>query len=182
MTAATELWLVRHGETTLNASRRLAGWSDPPLTETGRRQAVALRDVLDDDRFEQVWSSDLERAVTTARLAWGDPRVDARLREINFGDLEGMSYDRVDRAFAQVFLEFRDFWIPGGESHEEFRDRVHGFVEQLDPGRYLLFVHGGVVRILTQDHGLDRFVDTGSVVGMDWTCRRLLFVREPNRA
>lgn len=174
--------MVRHGETTLNASRRLAGWSDPPLTEAGRRQAVALRDVLGDNRFEQVWSSDLDRAVTTARLAWGDPRVDVRLREINFGALEGLSYDHVDHAFAKVFLEFRDFRIPGGESHEEFRVRVHGFIETFDPGRHLLFVHGGVVRVLTQDLGLDRFVETGSVVGMDWTGRRLLFVHEPSRA
>lgn len=180
MTASTELWLVRHGETTSNASRRLAGWSDPQLTEAGRRQAVALRGVLEDNRFVQVWSSDLERALTTARLAWGDPRPDARLREINFGDLEGLSYDQVDRVFAQVFLEFRHFRIPGGESHEEFRDRVHSFVDAVDPGRHLLFVHGGVVRILTQDLGLDRFVDTGTVVGMDWTGRRLLFVRAPD--
>lgn len=179
MTASTELWLVRHGETTSNASRRLAGWSDPPLTEAGRRQAAALREVLEENPFNQVWSSDLERAVTTARLAWGDPRPDARLREINFGDLEGLSYDQVDLAFAQVFLEFRDFRIPGGESHDEFHGRVHGFVDALEPGRHLLFVHGGVVRILTQDLGLDRFVDTGTVVGMDWTGRRLLFVRQP---
>jgi len=179
MIDSTELWLVRHGETTSNASRRLAGWSDPPLTDTGRRQAHALRAVLADNRFDQVWSSDLERAVSTARLAWGDARLDARLREINFGELEGMSYDRVDHVFAQVFLEFRDFQIPGGESHDEFRMRVHDFVEALDRGRHLLFVHGGVVRILTQDLGLDRFVDTGAVVGMDWTDRRLLFVHEP---
>jgi probable phosphoglycerate mutase len=177
MTASTEIWLVRHGETTLNASRRLAGWSDPPLTETGRRQAVALRGQLEDQVFDQVWSSDLERAVTTAQLAWGKPRPDVRLREINFGDLEGLSYDEVDLAFAELFLEFRAFQIPGGESHDEFRGRVHGFVDALAPGRHLLFVHGGVVRILTQDLGLDRFVDTATVVGMDWTSRRILFIR-----
>jgi probable phosphoglycerate mutase len=181
MSASTELWLVRHGETTLNASRRLAGWSDPPLTETGRRQAVALRELLDGRHFDRVWSSDLDRAVTTAKLAWGEPRPDDRLREINFGDLEGLSYDEVDLTFAELFLEFRDFQIPGGESHDEFRGRVHRFVDTLAPGRHLLFVHGGVVRILTQDLGLDRFVNTATVVGMDWTDRRILFIRESER-
>jgi probable phosphoglycerate mutase len=181
MSASTELWLVRHGETTLNASRRLAGWSDPPLTETGRRQAVALRELLDGRHFDRVWSSDLERAVTTAKLAWGEPQPDDRLREINFGDLEGLSYDEVDLAFAGLFLEFRDFQIPGGESHDEFRGRVRRFVDTLAPGRHLLFVHGGVVRILTQDLGLDRFVNTAAVVGMDWTDRRILFIRESER-
>mgnify|MGYP001822020338 CR=1 FL=1 len=181
MSASTELWLVRHGETTLNASRRLAGWTDPPLTEMGRRQAVALRRVLEDQVFDQVWSSDLERAVTTAQLAWGEARPDARLREINFGDLEGLSYDEVDLAFAELILEFRGFRIPGGESHEDFRGRVHGFIDNLAPGRHLLFVHGGVVRILTQDLGLDHFVATATVVGMDWTDRRILFVRDSEK-
>ena len=55
---------------------------------------------------------------------------------------------------------------------------IGGFVDELPRGRHLLFVHGGVIRILTQDLGVDRFVPTGSVVGVDWTHRRLLFVRE----
>ena len=64
-------------------------------------------------------------------------------------------------------------------SHEMPREYV--FVDELPRGRHLLFVHGGVIRILTQDLGLDRFVATGSVVGVDWTRRELLFVNEPQR-
>jgi probable phosphoglycerate mutase len=126
-----------------------------------------------------VWSSDLARALTTARLAWGEPRSDRRLREVDFGDLEGQSYDQVDLEFAEIFMKFRDFRIPGGESHRELSDRVFAFVAELPPGRHLLFVHGGVIRVLTQDLGVDRFVPTGSVVGVDWSARRLLFVYEP---
>jgi probable phosphoglycerate mutase len=59
-----------------------------------------------------------------------------------------------------------------------FRDRVVAFVAALEPGRHLLFVHGGVIRVLTQDLGMDRFVPTGSVVGLDWTAARVLFVHE----
>ena len=51
--------------------------------------------------------------------------------------------------------------------------------DSLEPGRHLLFVHGGVIRALTQDLGLDRFVATGSVVGLDWEASEILFVREP---
>ena len=82
-----ELWLVRHGETTFSASKRVAGWSDPPLTDNGRRQAEALRAVIDGAEFAGVWSSDLQRAVESARLAWGEATPDARLRECNFGAL-----------------------------------------------------------------------------------------------
>lgn len=174
-----ELWLVRHGETTYSAGRRLAGQSDPPLTENGRAEARALRSVLDGGRFDSVWSSDLVRTLTTARLAWGEPRSDRRLREVDFGDLEGCSYDQVDHEFAEVFSKFRDFRIPGGESYRDLSERVFAFVAELPPGRHLLFVHGGVIRVLTQDLGVDRFVPTGSVVGLDWSARRLLFVHEP---
>jgi probable phosphoglycerate mutase len=177
-----ELWLVRHGETKASAGRRVAGWSDPPLTENGRRQAAAVRATLDGADFSSVWSSDLERAISSAQLAWGEPRVDPRLREVDFGDLEGVGYDEVDRGLTELFMVFRDFRIPGGESHEAFRQRVHGFVGELPPGRHLLFVHGGVIRILTQDLGLDRFVATGSLVVVDWTARRLLAIRERSRS
>jgi probable phosphoglycerate mutase len=174
-----ELWLVRHGETTHSATRRIAGWCDPPLTETGRDQAAAVRSQLDGASFAGVWSSDLQRAVESARLGWGEPRQDRRLRECSFGPWEGRCYDDVDPSLAEVFLRFRDFRIEGGDSHESFRARVESFVDELEPGCHLLFVHGGVIRILTQDLGLDRFVATGSVVGVDWNARRLLFVKEP---
>jgi probable phosphoglycerate mutase len=177
-----ELWLIRHGETTHSAGRRLAGWSDPPLTAIGRREALALRAVLDGGRFDSAWSSDLDRALSTARIAWGEPRADRRLREVNFGSLEGRGYDEVDAEFAEVFLRFRSFAVPGGESHREFKERVLGFVDELPSGRHLLFAHGGVIRVLTQDLGLDRFVGTGSLVKVDWRVPRIVSLHEPRMA
>ena len=173
-----EIWLVRHGETTYNAARRLAGWCDPPLTDLGREQARAVGPKLKGAVFDSVWSSDLQRAVETSRLAWGQAVPDPRIRECNFGIYEGMPFDEVDAADARVFMGFRDFAMPEGDSHESFLGRIEGFVNELGNGRHLLFVHGGVIRILTQDLGVDRFVPTGSVVGVDWTQRRLLFVTE----
>jgi len=174
-----ELWLVRHGETTHSASQRIAGWCDPPLTEEGRRQAAAVSSVLDGEVFDSVWSSDLQRAVTSAELAERPAKADQRLRECNFGSWEGSPYEAVDREHAEVFLRFRHFDIEGGDSHTSFKDRITSCVDELPPGRHLLFVHGGVIRILTQDMGLDRFVATGSVVGLDWSSGELLFVNEP---
>ncbi len=51
MERTLELWLARHGETTFSAAKRVAGWSDPPLTDNGRQQAEALRSVIDGRRF-----------------------------------------------------------------------------------------------------------------------------------
>ena len=179
MKAPLELWLVRHGETTFSASKRVAGWSNPPLTDNGRRQAEALRSAIDGHRFDGVWSSDLQRAIESARLAWGEPQTDRRLRECNFGALEGCTYEEADSTHGKVFHEFRDFQAPEGESHDEFRTRVLDFVGKLERGSHLLFVHGGVIRALTQDLGVDRFVSTGSLVCLDWDAKEVLFVREP---
>jgi probable phosphoglycerate mutase len=174
-----ELWLARHGETTYSASKRVAGWSDPPLTDNGRRQAEALRPVIDGAEFDGVWSSDLVRAVESARLAWGEAAPDPRLRECNFGALEGCSYKEADSTYGEVFREFRGFQAPDGESHAEFCTRIRRFVEDLDPGRHLLFVHGGVIRALTQDLGLDRFVATGTLVKLDWDAAEVTMIHEP---
>ena len=179
MKVPLELWLARHGETTYSASKRVAGWSDPPLTDNGRCQAEALRELIDGREFDGVWSSDLQRAVESARLAWGEPRTDRRLRECDFGALEGCTYEEADTTYGEVFRDFRDFQAPDGESHAALRSRIQDFVSSLEPGRHLLFVHGGVIRILIQDLGVDRFVPTGSLVGLDWTAQKVLFVREP---
>ena len=77
-----------------------------------------------------------------------------------------------------MFSEFRGFQAPDGESHEGFRNRVFDFVDSLEAGRHLLVVHGGVIRALTQDLGVDRFIPTGSLVGLDWAAQKVLFVRE----
>ena len=177
-----ELWLVRHGETTRSVVREIAGWSDPPLTEQGRREAAALRSRFNGETFTGVWSSDLRRTITTAELAWGVATPDRRLRELNFGDLEEKPFSAIDPLVAEQAMEFRNFRAPGGESIADLRERLESFLGELMPGRHLLFTHGGVIRTLTQDLGLDRFVVTGSLVGVDWAERRLLFVNEPEAA
>jgi len=182
MTANLELWLVRHGETTRSAAREIAGWSDPPLTARGRGQARALRPKLEVEVFDGVWCSDLQRAKVTAELAWGEAAPDPRLREFNFGEMEEAPFETIDPDLAAQAMRFRDFQAPGGESNAVFRTRLEDFLADLPSGRHLLFVHGGVIRSLVQDLGIDRFVATCSVVGVDWSTQRLLFVDEPEIA
>ena len=173
-----ELWLVRHGETPASRERTLAGWSDVPLTERGEAQAAALRPVFADEPFDGVWSSDLVRAVTTARLAWGEPSQDRRLRELSFGELEGADYMTVDSRVQEALRRFEGFVAPGGESFDDLRARVMSFVDGLPPGRHALFTHGGVVRLLARELGEDRFVPTGTLLVVDWDSRRLLSRQE----
>jgi 2,3-bisphosphoglycerate-dependent phosphoglycerate mutase len=175
-----ELWLVRHGETTHSRDGILAGWGDVPLTAIGENQASAVRPLLAGERFTGVWSSDLSRAVRTARLAWGEATPEPRLREINFGELEGHPWATLDDGLKQALSGFAGFSPPGGETIEAMRGRVGSFLAELPPGRHLLFTHGGVIRALTREVGEDAFQPTGTVVALDWTARKLLLVRRQN--
>ena len=173
-----ELWLVRHGETSASRERTLAGWTDVPLTERGEAQASALNPVLVGRHFDGVWSSDLVRAVTTARLAWGEPTTDRRLRELSFGELEGADYMAMDERVQEGLKRFEGFVAPGGESFGALRERVLSFVNALPPGRHAVFTHGGVLRLLAREVGEDRFVPTGTLLVVDWDARELLSLRE----
>lgn len=168
---AVVLWLVRHGETDWNAAGRFQGWTDVPLNENGRTQAGQLREVLANHEFAGVWSSDLARAIETARIAVGEPAVDRRLRELDFGDLEGAVWDQLDKETKAGLKEFDSFRSPGGESAVAFVDRVFGFLDALEAGRHVVFAHGGVIRAIARVCGSDGFPSHADVVKVDWTNR-----------
>lgn len=174
----SELWLVRHGQSIWNVEGRLTGWTDVPLTALGQRQARALWGWLSAERFDRVLASDLERAVQTARLAYGEPQeVSAELRELHFGNLEGLRWAELPEVYQSALLAFDNFQAPGGESTLALRQRVYGFFECLPPGRHLLFTHGGVLRMLLREFDQDRFLPPCAVLGLDWAHKRVLFVR-----
>lgn len=150
---STDIWLIRHGETSWNAERRLQGWQDVPLNGVGEQQARHLASYLASDRFEvafdHVVSSDLQRAVQTAVIGCAytglDVVLEKGLRERGFGVLEGCSWDSVGVP-DQPSTEFSP---EGGESIHEFQQRVWAAVEKLAdtyPGKKLaVFAHGGVI-------------------------------------
>lgn len=174
-----ELVMIRHGETTWNAERRLAGWTDVPLTELGRAQAASLRGRVDEASFEGIWASDLSRAMDTGRLAVGqEPSADARLREMDFGQLEGKPWERLDPTLVERISRFQDFQAPGGESVADLQGRVVDFIEGLGDGRHLIFTHGGVIRALTERLGRTRFVGNCATVVIDWRAQALVLQRE----
>lgn len=144
----TELWLVRHGETEWTCDGRLCGRSDPPLTEQGRADARALRAVLSGSTFDRVVSSPAVRAVETARLAYGEPEIDERLHELDFGDLEGMTWADCTDDLRRSLVDYTGFCAPGGESVAELGERVLAAVGDLGPGSHLVVSHGGVIRYL----------------------------------
>lgn len=153
------IWLLRHGATEWTADHRLCGWSDPPLNDLGRSQARAVRGRIGEIRPESVWSSDLARCVETAVLVGaGHPRIDTRLREFDFGRLEGRRFEDLGEETRRGLASFDGFEAPGGETVDAFARRVDEFIAELEYGRHLLVTHGGVIRHLLRTKGLDRSI------------------------
>lgn len=157
---STRLVVVRHGETHWNVASRIQGHADSPLTPAGEAQAEAIARRLAAERFDRLVSSDLGRAMQTARAI--SARIgreivpEPRLRERNYGLAEGLTYGEIGVHYPEVFSRVRDtdpdYVVPGGESRRQLFERVRGAFEALareSPGERLAVVcHGGVLAAL----------------------------------
>lgn len=166
--------LIRHGQSTANRNKLIAGWTDAELTDRGMQQASALRARLAPESYASAWSSDLVRAKETARLAGLTAKADKRLRELHFGDLEAVPWETVVEEHGATLANFDTFAPPGGEPVSVMRSRVFGFLEELTAGTHAVVCHGGVIRVVLSSMGAHRFVSNCTVVKVDWTSRIIL--------
>jgi probable phosphoglycerate mutase len=152
-----ELWLVRHGESTWNAARRLQGGLDAPLSTRGRSQARALAAGLAPVRFDALYTSPLSRAWETARpcgaaLGLAAVTIDD-LREVGLGDWEGLTLETIlarDGDRYERWLRAPLQHAPrGGEPMTALAGRVGGALARLGRrhagGRVLVVSHGGAI-------------------------------------
>lgn len=120
-----------HGTTTDNEKEISSGWKDVELSELGVRQSVDLKEQTKDKKFDVVFCSDLQRAHNSAKLAWDGiyPIIpDARLRECNYGKLNGASSAIVEPMQEEECITNR---FPEGESYEDVKVRIEDFLEFL---------------------------------------------------
>jgi len=150
-----KLFLIRHGQTTANLNQTYAGQSDVPLTETGRKEAEAIRPILKQFTFDRVYSSDLSRALDTQQLAL--PGVQAQttplLREFALGSLVGKSFAEVREKWGAQIAKTRDYSPFGGESSQDVCRRLREFLalQEADPcGNIAAFVHNGIMTSMMQ--------------------------------
>jgi len=148
---------IRHGETVWNAEERFQGHGDSPLTETGRNQVAALGRRMQDFRFDALISSDLGRAQETASIIsdfTGHPvEIDGRLRERNYGVLEGLTVHEIKARHLdildQLIADDPDYIVPAGESYRQHYQRNIEFIEELLATRVgskvAIVIHGGVL-------------------------------------
>ena len=149
--------LVRHGETAWNSERRIQGRTDIPLDRKGMRQAKLVGERLAKWKIDAVYSSDLKRAMSTARaIARRHPGVrlikDELLRERNWGIVEGKRWDEIRKdhpdAIRAILSGTASFRIPEGESKVDVLDRAMRFLDSLSPkhddGVVVVVSHGGL--------------------------------------
>ncbi len=145
---------IRHAETEM--AGRFCGHSDPDLNARGREQLRDLAQLLSDEHIDEVYSSDLRRATSTAE-AITVKRILLRpaLREIDFGRWEGLSWQQVEQADAEYAREwiaaFPHLPAPAGESFGVFEARILAEVNQLigeDRGPIAIVTHAGVLRVV----------------------------------
>jgi len=125
-----KVYFVPHAATTDNEAGFASGWNDPPLSSKGELEAERLRDAFRGIRIDLVCCSDLKRAVDTAGIAFceGTPvRADRRLRETNYGELNGAPRAEVDAA-RKTYLEAP---FPGGESLQQANARIREMLREL---------------------------------------------------
>ena len=160
MIEPTRVFLLRHGQTAWNAEQRLQGQLDVELDPVGQRQAAQLAQALADEDLAAIYSSDLQRAYSTAlalaRVVNLPVTQDAALRERGFGHLEGLTYAEVEELWPDDALRWRrrepDFGPGGGEPLRVFYERSVAAVTRLSlphAGQAIAVVaHGGVLDCL----------------------------------
>ncbi|MEO8273609.1 MAG: histidine phosphatase family protein [Chloroflexota bacterium] len=140
-----ELVYETHAITTDNEAGIATGWLPGVLSAAGHDSARELGARRRDDGIATVYVSDLARAVETARIAFADAPlpivVDARLRECNYGRMNGMPRAQLDLERASHL----DVPWPGGESYRDVVARTASFLEDVAHGadgiRVLVIAH-----------------------------------------
>ncbi|MDM8525648.1 alpha-ribazole phosphatase [Desulfococcaceae bacterium HSG8] len=153
------IYLLRHGKVDLQGKKCFIGQTDLPLNSDGLRQARHWREKLRAIAFDGIYSSDLRRAVQTARIITENSNTDIhvmpRLREIHLGDWEGLPMSEIREIFPGEWRKrgenLESYRPPGGESFADLYARVvpvfRQIAEQSCENR-LIIAHAGVNRAI----------------------------------
>jgi alpha-ribazole phosphatase len=156
----SEILFIRHAETDMTGT--FCGRSDPELNARGRAQLGELINRLHAENIGVVYASDLRRAQTTgdaiAEAFSVDCHVRSALREINFGQWEGLTWKEIeqrDEAYARRWVaDYPHLPAPDGENFCDFERRVLDEVKFLSMGasaedrRIAVVTHAGVLRLV----------------------------------
>lgn len=154
-------YIVRHGETENNKSKRLSGWIDTPLTDKGLEPTQKVISKLKNAHIDEMYSSDVGRSFITAYvLARGlgfDKEIKRLpgLREVNYGDAANMFSANAYKLYPRLDRDTH-YAPPNGESLETMQQRVFKTIDELNAihtnASIVLVCHSGVMAALRASH------------------------------
>ncbi len=160
----TRLWLIRHGEPVPDEIRgKCYGRLDVSLSVGGRLQIESVARHLESEPFHAIYASPRRRTLESAEILASfhtcEVQIEPDLREIDFGDFEGVSYDDIAERYPELFRQWMEkpteVEFPNGESFTKMRFRVTRSIAALltrHRGECIALVtHGGVIRIVLAD-------------------------------
>lgn len=168
------MYLIRHGETEWNSSRRIQGHSDTELNELGLRQAERVAQRLKGEQIHAIYSSDLMRARGTAAQIAKHKNLEistqVQLRERCYGRLEGLTYEEIRATFTE-----QDEAAHGIETFEAMQKRAVTALTQLASKHgnetFVVVSHGGLINCFlhyvtggSQGTGITKIDNTGICV------------------
>lgn len=125
-----KIYFAAHSTTTDNEKEIASGWKDVELSDLGVEQSKEMGERFKDIKIDLICTSDLRRAIDTVKIAFGDKIpivIDKRLRELNYGDLNGAPSGTVHSMVMGAIKEP----FPNGESCEQAMIRLHEFYNEL---------------------------------------------------
>lgn len=154
------IYLIRHGETANSGQVRFNGHFDVDVSAAGRKQFGSISHSLKNISIRAVYSSDLKRTRICAGIISEPhglkPAVFPELRELSFGEWEGMSVQEINEKYPRQ-LENRlknieTFSVEGGENFQQLQDRVIPKFEEIVSAHpretIVILAHGGVNRVI----------------------------------
>ncbi len=155
-----KLFLIRHGLTEWNKLNRFQGSSDIELCKEGREQAVKISKRLENYNFEAIYASDLSRAYETALHIAKPHNITVNkvpeLREINFGEWEGLTKEEILKLKQFDFKKWKssphNTVFPGEGSLNRVAQRIkcgiQNIIDRHEKGNIVVVSHGGSLKIL----------------------------------
>jgi alpha-ribazole phosphatase len=153
--------MVRHGQTAASRDNRFSGSADPPLTAAGEAMAQAFAHTYASMKWDAIYTSPMLRTRQTAdplcRLAGVQAIVEDGLKEVGYGDWEGLRQEDVKAQWPEAF----EHWAhdvasrgtPGGETAFHVAARAMPVVEEIrsryERGNVLIVSHKATLRIIT---------------------------------
>lgn len=169
-----KLYLVRHGQTLWNQEKRMQGHKNSDLSVEGVAQAHALKTHLNTLKIDRAWVSPLGRVQQTVDILLSDRdtpvTVDARLKEMGFGEWEGRIKPEIMVTDAHAYQHFQTdpgtFTSPNGESFHDVAARVKPAIAELlalaVDENILIVSHTMTIKIiltLLSDYSIETFWD-----------------------